>query len=109
MDSQQDWTLAAGKEEDGWTIVSFNRALQTGDTRDRDIVQVNTCMRLYMYMHTYVYAHDHVLEVCAGMHMLDCLHIYRLPAHDQRVVHSIWVAAKFWLQSVTTALQPTHH
>ena len=80
MDRQQDWTLVAGKEENGWSIVSFNRALQTGDTRDRDIVQVNTCMRLYMYMHTYVYAHDHVLEVCAGMHMLDCLHIYRLPA-----------------------------
>ena len=42
VDSQQDWNLVAGREENGWTIVSFNRALQTGDTRDRDIVQVQT-------------------------------------------------------------------
>ena len=50
VDSQQDWNLVAGREENGWTIVSFNRALQTGDTRDRDIVQVSmqlcTCILL---------------------------------------------------------------
>ena len=50
VDSQQDWTLVAGKEENGWTIVSFTRALQTGDTRDRDIVQVHTYHEA-MYMH----------------------------------------------------------
>ena len=49
VDSQQDWTLVAGKEENGWTIVSFSRALQTGDARDRDIVQVHTRMQLCMY------------------------------------------------------------
>ena len=42
VDNQQDWTLVAGKEENGWTIVAFNRTLHTRDTRDRDIVQV--CM-----------------------------------------------------------------
>ena len=46
VDSQQDWTLVAGKEENGWTIVAFNRTLQTGDARDRDIVQVHTCIQM---------------------------------------------------------------
>ena len=42
MDVQQDWNLGEGREENGWTIMSFNRTLQTGDNRDRDIVQVST-------------------------------------------------------------------
>ena len=42
MDDQQDWNLDAGREENGWTIMSFNRLLQTGDVDyDRDIVQVS--------------------------------------------------------------------
>ena len=45
VDSQQDWTLVAGKEENEWTIVAFNRTLQTRDPRDRDIVQV--CMHAF--------------------------------------------------------------
>ena len=50
VDSQQDWTLVAGKEENGWTIVAFNRALQTGDAHDRDIVQV--CMHAFKQCRT---------------------------------------------------------
>ena len=46
MDSQQDWNLVAGREDKGWTIMAFNRALQTGDTRDRDIVEVSVHMQL---------------------------------------------------------------
>ena len=42
VDTQQDWTMVSGREENGWTIMAFSRALQTGDDRDRDIVQV--CM-----------------------------------------------------------------
>ena len=34
--------MVAGREESGWTIMAFSRVLQTGDDRDRDIVQV--CM-----------------------------------------------------------------
>ena len=52
VDSQQDWNLVAGKEENGWTIMSFNRALQTGDTRDRDIVQVKTCATCITALHS---------------------------------------------------------
>ena len=50
VDTQQDWTMVSGREENGWTIMAFSRTLQTGDTRDRDIVQV--CMATAVCIHT---------------------------------------------------------
>lgn len=32
VDAQQDWNLIAGRQEDGFTILEFSRALDTGDT-----------------------------------------------------------------------------
>ena len=51
VDTQQDWTMVSGREENGWTIMAFSRALQTGDDRDRDIVQVcmpTAVLRIYV-------------------------------------------------------------
>ena len=41
-DSNQDWCLTSAKEEDGYTILEFNRNFTTCDDRDRDIT-VNKC------------------------------------------------------------------
>ena len=61
VDSQQDWNLVAGKEENGWTIMAFNRALQTGDARDRDIVEVRA-------------TYTDQIDSGVSMHRLHCMH-----------------------------------
>ena len=37
IDASQDWTLVAGEEEDGYTVLQFTRPWITCDDRDRNI------------------------------------------------------------------------
>lgn len=42
VDSNQDWRLTSAEEDDGYTILEFNRNFTTCDDRDRNIT-VNMC------------------------------------------------------------------
>lgn len=48
IDASQDWTLVAGEEEDGYTILQFTRPWITCDDRDRNI-EANTARVVYSW------------------------------------------------------------